>query len=103
MEPRDAPSHRWRLMLGGELMAELSYDSYAFPWISVAVQPGPGLAPFLPYFGDATAWRDDDPALDAMLDQVAHRGGFRLFDGDRREIAPFTLVNLDGSSGDLRF
>lgn len=102
MASAQKPSYRWRLVLGSELMAELLYESYATPWISVSVQPGPGLAPFLPYFGDNEAWRDDDTAIDDMLDEIKRRGGFKLIDDKGHEVAPFTLVNLDEAGGDLR-
>ena len=41
-----APPRRWRLMLGPELVAELAYDSYETPWITVLVTAQPGLEPF---------------------------------------------------------
>lgn len=83
-------------------MAELSYEGYETPWIAVSVQPRPGLAPFLPFFGDPDLWPDDDAAIDAMLQTIQRRGGFRLIDEHGRNVAPFTLVNLDETGADLR-
>ena len=90
-------------MLGPELMAELTYDSYETPWITVSVTAQPGLEPFLPYFGDPETWADDDPAIDAMLVEVERRGGFKLFDKAGLEAHGFGLVNLTCTGGSLRY
>ncbi len=100
----DKPAPRsWRLMLGADLMAELSFLEYETPWITVSVDPRPGLRAYLPYFGDPDAWADDDPAIDAMLAAIRAAGGFRLWDEHGGEAAPFTLVNLDERFGNLRY
>ena len=100
--PRPPPGRR-RLMLGPELMAELAYESYEAPWISVSVAAQPGLEPFLPYFADPAAWADDDPAVDAMLVEVGRRGGFKLFDEAGLEAEGFGPVNLTCTGGSLRY
>lgn len=97
------PPRGWRLVLGSELMAELVFAAYETPWITVSVKPQPGLAPFMRYFADPDGWADDDATIDAMLEEIARRGGFRLFDDLELEAKPFTLVNLDGISANLRY
>ncbi len=99
----EPPPCRWRLMLSSELMAELAFESYETPWITVSVKVQPGLAPFLQYFGGPEAWPDDDPAIDAMLAEVERRGGFKLFDEAGLEAEGFSLVNLTGVDANLRY
>lgn len=90
-------------MLGGEPMAELAYESYETPWITVGVDAWPALLPFLPYFADPDLWPEDDPAFDAMVAEVHRRGRFRLFDDAGLEVAGFSLVNLDETGANLRY
>lgn len=97
------PPRRWRLMLGPQLMAELTWQSYQTPWITVAVKAQPGLAPFIRYFGDAEEWPDHDPTIDAIVAEVSRRGRFELFDEKGLKADPFTLVNLTETSANLRY
>lgn len=85
-----ARPHRWHLMLGTELLAELTEDGYETPWIDVLVRAEPGLARFLPLFEDPEKWPDDDAAIDALLAERNRRGRFRLVGDDGREVSPFT-------------
>lgn len=96
------PPARWRLMLGSELMAELTFLSYETPWITVAVNAKPGLHAFMRYFASAKEWPDNDPIIHAMVVEVDARGGFKLLDGHGVESDSFSLVNLDETSANLR-
>jgi len=72
---------RWHLELGGEVIARISdAREYEFPWTYGVVVASPQFERFRPYFTDPDTWPDDDPAMNALCDEVASRGGFLLRD-----------------------
>ena len=97
------PPKQWELRLGGELMAELFFESYETPWISVSVKARAGMQPFWRYFEDAEKWPDDDESIDAMLHEIKRRGSFTLVPDRGSPTQSFTLVNFNESQGSLRF
>ncbi len=99
--PPPPPGH-WELRLGGELMAELSLQSYETPWTSVTVKAHPGIEPFWRNFEDPETWPDNDPAINAMLREIKRRGGFTLTPDGAAPTRSFTLVNFNRQTGDLR-
>jgi hypothetical protein len=96
-----SPVRHWELRLGGELLAELFFQGYVFPWIEVSVTSRPGMEPFWRYFNQGT-WTDHDAILDAMIIEIRRRGGFTLIPDGEAPTQQFTLANLDIHGGDLR-
>lgn len=91
---------KWELTLGERAMAELWFDSYETPWITVRVKAGPGFDRFRSYFAQEDDWPDEgDRGFESVLDEVTMLGGFRLATEGEAERREFTLVNLDAKVG----
>lgn len=96
-------ARRWELRLGGELLAELFFEGYEFPWIEVSVKPRSGMQPFWRGFQEEAPGVNTDAGLEAMYVEVERRGGFTLIPDGEPPTDSFTLVNFDKDGGNLRY
>jgi hypothetical protein len=96
------PPRHWELRLGGELMAELFFQSFEMPWIHVAIKARPGMQPFRRKFQEHTTWPDDDATIDAMLREIKRRGGFTLIPDGGAPTQSFSLIEFNEYEGSLR-
>lgn len=91
----------WTLKLGEDALAELRYDSFETPWLTVLVVAEAGFERFRGYFGELDDWPDADLEFDAMVAEVEAKGGFTLAAEDGEVQSDFTLVNVEAKSGVL--
>ena len=86
---------RWRLLLGGQVLADLWFESYETPWITVRVDASAAFDRYRPFFTDPDRWAEDDASLDAMLLDVRQHGGFRLQPDGAPDTGDFTLSDVE--------
>ena len=86
---------RWRLLLGGRVLADLWFESHETPWITVRVDAAAAFDRYRPFFTDPDRWADDDASIDAMLLDVRQHGGFRLQPDGAPDTGDFTLSDVE--------
>jgi hypothetical protein len=73
-------SQRWQLELGGEVIAYIDADAYEFPWTYGNLVDSPRFERFRCYFTDEDTWPDNDPAFEALCEEIGAKGRFTLRD-----------------------
>lgn len=105
-KPRPEDDRHWQLFIGDELLGDLRYAGYEFPWVTCRFERTAAFARFERYFAYFERSDDSDveeePELERLLIDVRRAGGYRLVGLPSGEPTSSPLIHFDGDYATFR-
>lgn len=90
---------RWQLKFGDRVIASIADANFTdWPWTYGRLIDSPMFEKYRKYFTDSELWDDDDPEIDALIEEIRSIGEITLHDAKTGRVYSNPTFNHDGES-----